>query len=295
MHAAPPACRVWSRPGGHGEGHGVAAVTAEAVTPRCPKQSPRAAAAEQPWSRSFAQAHICGWMQRGTARMHACLLALGVVVCPCYHSKCKQAGAALQVQHCFATQQGAQTAPWACLVPPCTCTGTPCLASHAVDPFYAFPPPPPPLLPHPPALALALTIWGRTKRHPRPCPSVCVSCLPARCRSGDSTARIWNLSPSSPDYTKSAVLHHEAKQEKAQSKDVTTLDWNQDGSLLATGSYDGLARIWYKDGERVRGCACSVCVGDGRGSRGAAAGWGVARRVAAALPPVRSAAVGPGQ
>lgn len=28
------------------------------------------------------------------------------------------------------------------------------------------------------------------------------------------------------------------------SKDVTTLDWNSNGSLLATGSYDGLARIW---------------------------------------------------
>jgi hypothetical protein len=32
----------------------------------------------------------------------------------------------------------------------------------------------------------------------------------------------------------------ENKQEK--SKDVTTLDWNGDGTLLATGSYDGLVR-----------------------------------------------------
>ncbi len=29
-----------------------------------------------------------------------------------------------------------------------------------------------------------------------------------------------------------------------QAKDVTTLDWNSEGSLLATGSYDGHARIW---------------------------------------------------
>lgn len=36
-----------------------------------------------------------------------------------------------------------------------------------------------------------------------------------------------------------------------KSKDVTTLDWNGDGSLLATGSYDGLARVWSKDGELV--------------------------------------------
>ncbi|GAX74780.1 hypothetical protein CEUSTIGMA_g2227.t1 [Chlamydomonas eustigma] len=64
--------------------------------------------------------------------------------------------------------------------------------------------------------------------------------------SGDSTARIWNLSPG-PSYTKCTVLQHEVKHDK--SKDVTTLDWNQDGSLLATGSYDGLARIWSKEGK----------------------------------------------
>jgi transducin (beta)-like 1 len=66
-------------------------------------------------------------------------------------------------------------------------------------------------------------------------------------RSGDSTARIWNTNPSSPEYSRSVVLHHEVKADK--SKDVTTLDWNQDGTLLATGSYDGLARIWSKEGE----------------------------------------------
>lgn len=38
----------------------------------------------------------------------------------------------------------------------------------------------------------------------------------------------------------------ENKQEK--SKDVTTLDWNGEGTLLATGSYDGQARIWSRDG-----------------------------------------------
>jgi transducin (beta)-like 1 len=69
--------------------------------------------------------------------------------------------------------------------------------------------------------------------------------VPTVRRSGDSTARIWNLGPG-PNQGKSAVLHHEVKQDK--SKDVTTLDWNHDGSLLATGSYDGLARIWSKEG-----------------------------------------------
>ena len=36
-----------------------------------------------------------------------------------------------------------------------------------------------------------------------------------------------------------------------KSKDVTTLDWNLEGTLLATGSYDGLARIWDTEGKLV--------------------------------------------
>ena len=32
-------------------------------------------------------------------------------------------------------------------------------------------------------------------------------------------------------------------------KDVTSLDWNSDGDLLATGSYDGFARIWSTNGK----------------------------------------------
>lgn len=36
--------------------------------------------------------------------------------------------------------------------------------------------------------------------------------------------------------------------ESDKTKDVTTLDWNVDGSLLATGSYDGYARIWNSAG-----------------------------------------------
>ena len=37
--------------------------------------------------------------------------------------------------------------------------------------------------------------------------------------------------------------------DKEKSKDVTTLDWNVDGSALATGSYDGQARIWSAAGK----------------------------------------------
>jgi len=71
--------------------------------------------------------------------------------------------------------------------------------------------------------------------------------------SGDSTARIWTL-PNSPcgehsDPVPSPIVlkHYTSSTEK--SKDVTTLDWNGEGTLLATGSYDGLARIWTNKGE----------------------------------------------
>ncbi|EFX69301.1 hypothetical protein DAPPUDRAFT_253694 [Daphnia pulex] len=36
--------------------------------------------------------------------------------------------------------------------------------------------------------------------------------------------------------------------EVPSNKDVTSLDWYCDGTLLATGSYDGYARIWTTDG-----------------------------------------------
>ena len=70
--------------------------------------------------------------------------------------------------------------------------------------------------------------------------------------SGDSTARIWRVpegacgggsAPPTP-----VVLQH-LSGDKEKSKDVTTLDWNHDGTRLATGSYDGLARIWTANGE----------------------------------------------
>lgn len=76
---------------------------------------------------------------------------------------------------------------------------------------------------------------------------------------------------------KSTVLKHFAKgNDKA--KDVTTLDWNGDGTLLATGSYDGLARIWSKDGDsraqlfltdpkRLCSQQCTPSLGDKRNPR----------------------------
>ncbi|XP_023682266.1 F-box-like/WD repeat-containing protein TBL1X [Paramormyrops kingsleyae] len=69
--------------------------------------------------------------------------------------------------------------------------------------------------------------------------------------SGDSTARIWNLNESCISTSTQLVLRHcirEGGQDVPSNKDVTSLDWNSDGTLLATGSYDGFARIWTKDG-----------------------------------------------
>ncbi|KAG9343587.1 hypothetical protein JZ751_013757 [Albula glossodonta] len=62
--------------------------------------------------------------------------------------------------------------------------------------------------------------------------------------SGDSTARIWNLSENSTSSSTQLVLRHcirEGGQDVPSNKD-------SEGTLLATGSYDGFARIWTKDG-----------------------------------------------
>ncbi|XP_006581249.1 WD40 repeat-containing protein HOS15-like isoform X1 [Glycine soja] len=73
--------------------------------------------------------------------------------------------------------------------------------------------------------------------------------------SGDSTARIWKIADGACDSSVQnepvnvVVLQHFKESTNEKSKDVTTLDWNGDGTLLATGSYDGQARIWSRDGE----------------------------------------------
>lgn len=73
--------------------------------------------------------------------------------------------------------------------------------------------------------------------------------------SGDSTARIWSITDGTSKSSMQdgpanvVVLKHFKARTIEKSKDVTTLDWNSDGTLLATGSYDGQARIWGRDGE----------------------------------------------
>ncbi|KAF3438835.1 hypothetical protein FNV43_RR17110 [Rhamnella rubrinervis] len=66
--------------------------------------------------------------------------------------------------------------------------------------------------------------------------------------SGDSTARIWTIGDGRSGLQNGPlnilVLKHIKGTTNEKSKDVTTLDWNGEGTLLATGSYDGQARIW---------------------------------------------------
>lgn len=73
------------------------------------------------------------------------------------------------------------------------------------------------------------------------------------CRSGDSTARIWDLSKLAEGGQATSIsLPHSSPDDKEKPKDVTTLDWSGNGQLLATGSYDGLARVWSKEGAPLR-------------------------------------------
>ncbi len=69
--------------------------------------------------------------------------------------------------------------------------------------------------------------------------------------SGDASARIWTINgpDASGGYQQSILLPHGHDSSDKKNKDVTTLEWSSNGELLATGSYDGVARVWSRDGE----------------------------------------------
>ncbi|TKR72906.1 hypothetical protein L596_020290 [Steinernema carpocapsae] len=71
--------------------------------------------------------------------------------------------------------------------------------------------------------------------------------------SGDSTCRVWDVSGDAAKAQKSChTLKHalkRTKEEPKMNKDVTSLDWNVNGEMLATGCYDGMARVWSNDGQ----------------------------------------------
>ncbi|UYV80652.1 TBL1XR1 [Cordylochernes scorpioides] len=66
--------------------------------------------------------------------------------------------------------------------------------------------------------------------------------------SRDATARLWDMNEEPHKEVLLKHCHHKADPEIPNNKDVTALDWNCDGSLLATGCFDGHARIWTTDG-----------------------------------------------
>lgn len=69
--------------------------------------------------------------------------------------------------------------------------------------------------------------------------------------SGDGTARIWRLPSTTKASDDAATLRDSIVLECCsgdQGKDVTCLEWHPDGQLLATGGYDGQARIFTRTG-----------------------------------------------
>ncbi|KAI8894868.1 WD40-repeat-containing domain protein [Globomyces pollinis-pini] len=65
--------------------------------------------------------------------------------------------------------------------------------------------------------------------------------------SGDGFARIWSVPNDLTEDVPFVELAHGNGPDS--SRDVTTVCWSPNGNYLATGSYDGLARIWSKTGE----------------------------------------------
>ncbi|KAA8531623.1 hypothetical protein F0562_006332 [Nyssa sinensis] len=75
--------------------------------------------------------------------------------------------------------------------------------------------------------------------------------------SGDSTARIWTIGDeirrsSLQNHPSVLVLKHFEGETNENGKDVLALDWNEDGTLLATGCFDGRTTIWSSNGELTR-------------------------------------------
>ena len=71
--------------------------------------------------------------------------------------------------------------------------------------------------------------------------------------SGDASARIWEMNDK---FAKAGLkgcteLPHGIETGDKKNKDVTTLEWSSDGLLLATGSYDGIARVWDRNGALI--------------------------------------------
>ncbi|XP_028403257.1 F-box-like/WD repeat-containing protein TBL1X [Dendronephthya gigantea] len=76
--------------------------------------------------------------------------------------------------------------------------------------------------------------------------------------AGDATVRLWPFTNTEDiKEVTPLVLPQEEKDSEnipgniPQGKDVTALDWNNDGTLLATGLYNGHVKIWNNEGQEV--------------------------------------------
>jgi WD40 repeat protein len=72
--------------------------------------------------------------------------------------------------------------------------------------------------------------------------------------SGDASARIWEMlgGAAKAGLKNVKLLPHGTDPRDKKNKDVTTLEWSSDGEFLATGSYDGVARVWARNGALLR-------------------------------------------
>ena len=57
---------------------------------------------------------------------------------------------------------------------------------------------------------------------------------------------LWAME--SPGESPQILPHDGGTKKSKEGSDVTTLHWKSDGSCLATGCYDGRARIWTNEG-----------------------------------------------
>jgi transducin (beta)-like 1 len=69
------------------------------------------------------------------------------------------------------------------------------------------------------------------------------------CRSKDGIVKIWNLEESDLPISDMKIPLEIPLLSTAEQNDLTSLDWNFDGSLLAIGSYDATFRIVTATGE----------------------------------------------
>ncbi|KAI1307359.1 Transducin (beta)-like 1, Y-linked [Mortierella claussenii] len=67
--------------------------------------------------------------------------------------------------------------------------------------------------------------------------------------SGDATARIWQIPVGADEGLQEPIVLKHLPALTDSNRDVTTMDWNASGTLLATGFYDGQARIWTQRGQ----------------------------------------------